>query len=195
MPMRAACIASLGVMALTMVGCGGSLPRGLAQARLPGYRLSFSYPASWRRFDCATKGPVGYGAVIIYLTTLKRAPACGGLPIPPGIAIAPLGVNGVFVSWSEYTNPALSVARFEGHDTTLGGRPARVAVITTDASPIAWRHLGCGRLGAGQALSAAISAGSPHSVFVVVGCLAGPNLHAGRAAVQAMLASVRFGKG
>ena len=96
---------------------------------------------------------------------------------------ARLGKHGVSVLWQQ-------IALFKVvPNTRIGGQPAHVEVVNADASGRGW----CSALGGQRVIEAAIQEpATANTWFAVATCLRGPKLAASHAAVNQMLASVRF---
>jgi hypothetical protein len=176
-------IIALVALPASLLGCG-STAHALAHASYPAYSFSFSYPATWERFDCSAPA-AQLGSMVSFLTTMRALPTspCDAVPH------SRLSNDGAFVSWSWRDSPALSISQFPGRETTLGGRAGRIETVRPGSRT--WQESGCGRVGGQTAVVAAVSR-ARHSLFVTTACLRGPDLSKGEAAVRHMLASVRI---
>lgn len=189
--MKAISVATcLALMVALLAGCASSR-RGLATASFASYHLSFRYPARWHRFNCAaSSGGAGFSSSITYVSTLDAAPPCGVHGWPD---TKQLGADGVIASWSLLGTPGVTVRSWRGQATSLGGRPAHVATIPRGPTQ-PWREFQCGTIGGQETMTAAVSQGSKSRLLIVIACLRGPNLAAGRASIRQMLHTIKFTK-
>jgi hypothetical protein len=173
------------------VALSGSGAR-LASASFPGYGIAFRYPAAWKRVGWCWTGTVA--SPMALLTTARRAPACeqGGLVTPNSPFPPPqqLGSDGVTVAWLYSDRPS---SKPPLTNSRVGGRPASVR--------LGWRTVANGasgaRCGKPGTRERRLVAAIPHwltstGVMRADAVICGPDYAAGEAAVERMLASVRF---
>lgn len=180
-------------MVVALNGCGSTTVRatnvrdGLTRASFPQYPLSFRYPAAWNRRDCP-KQVSSFTATVTYLTT-ARPGNCGG----GGWPVRRLGKNGVLVAWQAFGMPDWTrITKFPGRDTTIGGRPARIAVTSSHAPAPAGVSRACRRIGGTGSMEVAIEREAVDNWMLATVCLRGPDLGSGEAAVRQMLSTVRL---
>jgi hypothetical protein len=164
----------------------------LTDAKFPGYRLSFRYPAGWTREDWCWVGTSVFPLTL--LTTAPVAPTCerdptigSGTPLPPPQR---LNSNGVVAWWfasDERTTTSLRP------NAELDGRPARITVRSESTRRTSKSYVNC-RTGATQRfLTAAIHGPSSAVSQIQVGAvICGPDFTSGLADVRKMLDSARF---
>lgn len=185
--------AALTCAVVALAGCGSTTVRatnvreGLTRASFPRYPLSFRYPAAWSRRDCP-KQVSSFTATVTYLTTARPGSCDGG-----GWPVTKLGKNGVLVAWQEFGMPGWTrITKFPGRDTTIGGRPARIAVTSSHAPAPAGVSPVCRRIGGTRSMAVAIEREAVDNWLLATVCLRGPDLGSGEAAVRRMLSTVRL---
>jgi hypothetical protein len=80
---------------------------------------------------------------------------------------------------------------------TIGGRPARIAIVSAHGAGTAWMPTPiCAQLGGERLMDVAIERPAPagRNWMMATACLRGPKLAASEAAVRQMLTSVDFRK-
>jgi hypothetical protein len=195
---RSAALAVLVAVLSAVAGCSGATDHtvnGVAarspasptpgQMRFSSFRqdgLAFSYPSAWR----PQLGDVT-GSFATWITDLSptrlhnicrvrpRGVTCGGR------VLAALPRQGVLVTWLLEGRPGIRPP-VHGPPITLGRHRAFVSASGSAA---------CAGLGAQQAMTAAIHR-APGNWLVMTACLRGPGLEESKAAVWAMLRSVRL---
>jgi hypothetical protein len=163
----------------------------LAEARFPGFRLAFHYPADWQHKGWCW---IGQSESPLMLLTTGRRPACspGNLfgfetPLPPPMRLGP---NGVAAWWTAFTRPALGGAA----NARIAGKPARIVVRQEPTKRTPSSSVNCGGSGATQRhLTAQVRGPGSGVGRVQVGAvICGPKFAAGEAQVRQMLNSLRF---
>jgi hypothetical protein len=163
----------------------------LADASFPGYKLSFRYPASWKRKDWCWIGTSVFPLTL--LTTAPAVPTCqqdstigSGTPLPPPQRLAS---NSVSTWWfaSDQSAPRLRP------NAQLDGRPARITVQRQPTRRTSKSYVNC-KTGTTQRFLTAQIKGSNSGVGQIdVGAVVcGPDFTSGLAAVRKMLDSLRF---
>lgn len=174
--------------ALAFSGSGARL----ADASFPGYRLSFGYPAAWKRTDWCWIGTSVFPLTL--LTTARAAPPCqqnlsfgSGTPLPPPQR---LDRNTVAAWWfaSDQRSPTPPRPNAE-----LDGQPARITVQPQSTRRTSKSYVNC-RNGTTQRFLTAQIRGPSSGVqrFDVGAVICGPDFARGLANVRKMLDSIRF---
>jgi hypothetical protein len=173
--------------ALAFSGSGARL----VDASFPGYKLSFSYPAAWKRTDWCWIGTSVFPLTL--LTTASAAPTCqqdstigSGTPLPPPQRLA---ADSVAAWWFASDQ---STSRLEPN-ADLDGRAARITVKQQSTRRTSSSYVNC-RTGASQRfLTAEIQGkGSGVGQIDLGAVICGPDFESGLADVRKMLDSVRF---
>jgi hypothetical protein len=100
----------------------------------------------------------------------------------PRVTLPP---HGLLAVWTGYGSPLASIDRFPGRDTTIGGRPARIATNRPlDRS--------CASLDADRSVTAAIQRGVADNWLLITVCIRGPNVDALAAQALTMIRSARL---
>jgi hypothetical protein len=174
--------------ALAFSGSGSRL----ADASFPGYRLTFSYPAAWKRKDWCWIGTSVFPLTL--LTTARAAPTCqqnssfgSGTPLPPAQR---LGSNSLAAWW--FASDQRSSSPLQAN-AELDGQPARITVQRQSTRRTSKSYVNC-RTGTTQRFLTAQIQGPTSGVswidFGAVVC--GPDFERGLADVRKMLDSLRF---
>jgi hypothetical protein len=135
--------------------------------------LSFSYPASWRRYrwQFSTR----FSDAIVYLSTGAEHDPCTttGLTTRCTPPVDRLEPDGVLVSWTRWYFPRFGLERVSGTPTRIADHPAKVAV----GAPQEW----CARVGGERSVTASIAL--PDTAWTgMEACLRGPDIAAGATA-------------
>ena len=157
MPVRSLSMALAGAL-LVCPGClGGSTTPSTsssdaAPARLATFAdrgLSFSYPASWRRYRWQFS--TSFSDAIVYLSTGAEHDPCTttGLTTRCTPPIDRLEPDGVLVSWTRWYDPGFGLERVSGTPTRIADHPAKVTV----GAPQEW----CARIGGERSVTASIA--------------------------------------
>jgi hypothetical protein len=186
------------VLVLLAAGCGGSSSTPTTtqsarpiEARFPGFRLAFSYPADWKYRGWCWIGTSQYPLALV---ANKRRPRCSQgnfygfkTPLPPPLRLGP---NEVATWWTAFQSPHLDGAP----NTRVAGKPARIVVEQQFTRRTAKSTVNCGGSGPTQRrLTAQIKGPGSGVGRVEVGAvICGPNYAAGEAAVRKMVNSLRF---
>ena len=155
--------------------------------------VSFRYPAAWNRTDCP-KQFSSFTQAVTYLTTAHPGSCPSSGPPVKGLA-----ANGVIVAWWNYGFPGRTdrIDNFPGRPLTIGGRPARIATVSSHAAAAGLpRMMRCAQFGGERLMDVAIARPAPalQNWLMVTACLRGPKLAASETAVRQMLTSVDFRK-
>jgi hypothetical protein len=182
-------------LVVVAAGCGGSSSSAhgvrLTEARFPGFRLKFGYPADWQREGWCW---IGTSEFPLTLLTTAHPPHCspGNLfgfetPLPPPLRLGP---NGVAAWWTAFTKPRLDGAP----NARVAGQPARIVVREEPTKRTTTSYVNCGGSGPKQRRLTAQVRGPGSGVGrVEVGAvICGPSFAAGEAKVRQMLNSLRF---
>lgn len=186
------------VLVVVAAGCGGSSGTPTTtqssrpiEARFPGFRLAFSYPADWRYKGWCW---IGTKEFPLALVTSKRRPRCSQgnfygfkTPLPPPLRLGP---NEVASWWTAFPS-----ARLDGAPNAhVDGKPARIVVEQQPTKRTAKSTVNCGGSGPTQRrLTAQVKGpGSGVGRVEVEAVICGPNFAAGEAAVRKMVNSLRF---
>jgi hypothetical protein len=179
-------------------GCGGSSGAPTTtqslrplEARFPGFRLAFRYPADWKYRSWCWLGTSQYPLALV---TTNRRPGCSSgnffgfkTPLPPALRLGP---NGVAAWWTAFATPRLDGAP----NTHVAGKPARIFVEKQPTRRTKTSTVTCGGAGPTQRrLTAQVKGPGSGVGHVEVGAvICGPNFAAGEAAVRKMVDSLRF---
>jgi hypothetical protein len=174
--------------ALAFSGSGSRL----VDASFPGYRLTFSYPAAWKRTDWCWIGTSVFPLTL--LTEGRATTACqqgssltSQTPFPPPQR---LGSNGVAAWWfaSSQRSPTSLKPNAE-----LGGEPARIMVQRQSTRRTSTSYVNCRTATTQRFLTAQIQGPSSGISQIKVGAVVcGPDFARGLADVRKMLDSLRF---
>jgi hypothetical protein len=186
-------------LVVVAAGCGGSsgTPAATTQnaraveARFPGFRLAFSYPADWKYKGWCWIGTSEYPLAL--LTTTRRPRCSQGnffgfkTPLPPPLR---LGRNDVAAWWTAFQKPGLGGSP----NARVAGKPARIVVEQQPSKRTAKSTVNCRGSGPTQhRLTAQIEGQGSGVGRVRVGAvICGPSFAAGEAAVRKMVNSLRF---
>ena len=148
--------------------------------------LSFSYPASWRRYRWQFS--TSFSDAIVYLSMGAEHDPCTttGLTTRCTPPIDRLEPDGVLVSWTRWYDPGFGLERVSGTPTRIADHPAKVTV----GAPQEW----CARIGGERSVTASIAL--PDTAWTgMEACLRGPDIEDETVQVRRLLASVRYGEG
>lgn len=176
---------SLGIACLVLVlgtACGSSRAAAhsrpaLRKAEFPAFRLSFNYPAVWRRTDCTPDESLGAGII-----TLLESPGV------PRCKATPKALRGrIFVSWAWNRSSNGVGSYFARSHFHVDGRAARKF---RGPSTGGW----CSGPEGARVVTVDIK-GGPETVYAMAACIFGPHFGPGETALRKMLRSVRFARG
>lgn len=165
---------------------GGPLTGKAVTARFHLYRFSLRYPGPWTLASWSCQPSTPEITPIAVLTNAKPAPKCpkrteyGGYSFPPR---QQLGANVVSISLANGDGAPFAKLRWNAR---VDGRPARIERPAYERDPL----VGCG--GGNRRESRQVFIKAPRALLNVGATLCGPDLAAGNAAVNRILASVRF---
>lgn len=174
----------------SVLAFSGSGPR-LADASFPGYKLSFSYPASWKRTDWCWIGTSVFPLTL--LTTASVVPTCqqdstigSGTPLPPPQRLA---TNSVAAWWFASDESPSHLKP----NADLDGRAARITVEQQSTRRTSSSYVNCTTGTSQRFLTAQIQGKSSGVGQIDLGAvICGPDFASGLADVRKMLYSVRF---
>jgi hypothetical protein len=186
-------------LVVVAAGCGGSSsdttttqPAPLVEARFPGFRLAFRYPADWKHKNWCW---IGAAEFPLMLLTTERLPNCsqGNLfgfktPLPPPMRLGP---NDLAAWWAAFPKQKLDGAP----NARVAGEPARIDVRQEPTKRTPKSSVNCGG-GSGpkqRHLTAQVRGpGSGVGRVELESVICGPNFAAGEAEVRKMLNTLRF---
>jgi hypothetical protein len=193
-------LAAAAAVAVLLAGCGNSSPGtsgahapDRTEARFPGYRLAFSYPAAWKRRGWCWLSTSEFPLTLV--TTASLPPCSEGsgnlsgsqTPLPPRMWLGP---DGIAAWWTAFPRRGL-----DGAPTMhLAGESARLVVGPEPSRRAQSSQVNCDGSGPSQRrLTAEVDGPGSGVGRVQVGAvICGPNFTAGEAAVRKMLNSLCF---
>jgi hypothetical protein len=165
-----------------------SLPEGYVCSTAT--QIRFGYPASWGALASSDGGLIVRS--LIWLSTEPFHKPCTSTTegdrttVVCGLPVSSLRPNGVLVRWSIGGTQGSSLDNVPGTPAIIGGRPARIQVVTSGPT-----FDGCRQLGGDEAIDAR-AAHQGGGFYFLFACLRGPDLATLRLEVANVLASARF---
>jgi hypothetical protein len=165
---------------------GGPLTGKAVTARFRLYRFSLRYPGPWTlaNWSCQPSNPEI--TPIAVLTNAQPAPKCPGPTEYGGYSFPPrqqLGANTVSISLANGDLAPFAKLRWNAR---VDGRPARIERPASGRDPL----VGCA--GGNRHESRQVFIKAPHVLLNLGATICGPDLATGNAALNRILASIRF---